>query len=70
MYICYCCYMFRPHIGHHQETFVLVGDHCTVRLFVVPTGTPLLLLLVFFIGCFKLIVLAAASVFFLVCCSL
>jgi hypothetical protein len=24
--------MFRPHMGHHQATLVIWGDHCTVHL--------------------------------------
>jgi hypothetical protein len=23
--------MFRPHIGHHQATLIIWGDHCTVH---------------------------------------
>jgi hypothetical protein len=62
MYICCHCYMFRLHMGHHQATLVVGRPlHCTLVL--VPIGTLLLLLLlVFFIGCFHPT--------FLVCCSL
>jgi hypothetical protein len=32
MYIrCSCCYMFRPHMGHHQATLIIWEDHCTVH---------------------------------------
>jgi hypothetical protein len=30
------CYMFRPHMGHHQGTLIIWGDHCTVH-FVLST---------------------------------
>jgi hypothetical protein len=29
MYIRCSCYMFRPHVGHHQATLIIWGDHCT-----------------------------------------
>jgi hypothetical protein len=31
MYIRCSCYMFLPHMGHHQATFIIWGDHCTVH---------------------------------------
>jgi hypothetical protein len=30
-YIRYSCYIFQPHIGHHQATIIILGDHCTVH---------------------------------------
>jgi hypothetical protein len=30
-FVVHCCYMFRPHIGHHQTTLIICGDHCTVH---------------------------------------
>jgi hypothetical protein len=31
MYTCCHCYMFRPHMGHHQVTFIIWGDNYTVH---------------------------------------
>jgi hypothetical protein len=36
MYILCRCYMVRPHMGHHQTTLIIWGDHCTVH-FVLST---------------------------------
>jgi hypothetical protein len=36
MYIRCHCYMFRPHMGHHQETLIIWGDHWTLH-FVLST---------------------------------
>jgi lipoate synthase len=37
MYIrCFCCYMFRSCMDHHQATLVILGDHCTIH-FVLST---------------------------------
>jgi hypothetical protein len=32
MYIRCSCYMFRPHMDHHQATLIICGDHCTVHV--------------------------------------
>jgi hypothetical protein len=33
MYICCCCYIFWPHMGHHQATPVMGSPlHCTLVL--------------------------------------
>jgi hypothetical protein len=31
MYIRCSCYMFRLHMGYHQATLIIWGDHCTVH---------------------------------------
>jgi hypothetical protein len=31
MYIWCHYYMLRPHMGHHQATFIIWRDHCTVH---------------------------------------
>jgi predicted neutral ceramidase superfamily lipid hydrolase len=45
IYIRCHCYMFRPHMGHHQATLIIWKDHCIVQLSLVSLGTSLLLLL-------------------------
>jgi hypothetical protein len=45
MYIRCHCYIFWPHMGHHQTTHFIVGDHCTVHFFLSTLGILLLLLL-------------------------
>jgi hypothetical protein len=36
MYIRCHYYIFRPHMGHHQATLIIWGNHCTVH-FVIST---------------------------------
>jgi hypothetical protein len=36
---CFCCYMFRPHMDHHQATLIIWGDHCTVHLYLRYSAT-------------------------------
>jgi hypothetical protein len=52
--------MFRPHMGHHQSTFI-IGETTAPS---VPLGTSLIFLLNSFIGHFHHTFLAAISVFF------
>jgi hypothetical protein len=57
MYIRCSCYMFRPHMGHHQATLI-IGETIALYIFsLVPSGTSLLLLLLLicFVGYFQTI---------------
>jgi hypothetical protein len=66
MYIHCLYYMFRPHMGHHQATLIVWGDHCTVH-FDLSTLSHIAvvvnLLRRTFSSCFFFIFLAAVSVF-------
>jgi hypothetical protein len=41
MYIRCHAYMFRQHMGHHQATRIIWGDHCTVHFVLSTLGTLL-----------------------------
>jgi hypothetical protein len=59
MYIRCSCYMFRPHIRHHQATFIIWETTALHTVSLVPSGTSLFLIC--FVGYFHPIFFSGRS---------